>query len=153
MDQHKDKKDDQQRIVAALRIENRVIQGLELVGRARLGIRNAYVSFSLIYRPTDNRRDSVRLGRIDWRPLTPHCNDHSNTPPELIGDVFGSHHHEFDLNWAAKNNAPLKSLPIAREISPDYQSFTELLDGVADLFRIGNVASKVRSPWPEDLFG
>jgi hypothetical protein len=152
VDQHKDSKDDQVRFVAALRIDNRVFQGLELVGRARVGVRNAYVSFSLIYRPTDNRRDSVRLGRIDWRPLTTHSNDHSNTPPELIGDIDGTHHHAFHLNWSVKNAAPLKALPIAEEISPDYQTFKELLDGVAHLFRIGDAASKVPSPWPEDLF-
>ncbi|AMU95076.1 hypothetical protein AOA14_10715 [Sphingopyxis terrae subsp. terrae NBRC 15098] len=153
VDQHKDSKDDQVRIVAALRIGSRVFQGLELVGRARLGIRNAYVSFSLLYRPTDNRRDTVRLGRIDWKPLTPHSNDHPNTPLALVGDVFGSHHHAFHLNWSVKNNAPLKALPIVEEICPDYQSYKELLDGVADLFRIGNAASLLPSPWPEDLFG
>lgn len=151
-DQHKDPKDDQQRIVAALQIGESVFQGLELVGRVRLGVRNAYVSFSLIYLPTDNRRDAVRLGRIDWRPLTPHENIHPNTPADLIGEVVGSHHHRFELNWSDRLNAPLKSLPIAEEISPDYQSYNELLDGVGDLFRISNAAS-LPSPWPEDLFG
>ncbi len=151
--QHKGSNDDQQRLVASLRVGGRVLQGLELVGRARLGIRNAYVSFSLIYLSTDNRRDSVRLGRIDWRPLTAHFNDHPNTPTALVGDVFGSHHHAFDLNWSSKNSAPLKALPIAEEISPDYQSYTELLDGVAVLFRIENATSLLPSPWPEDLFG
>jgi hypothetical protein len=152
VDTHKDGKDDQKRLVASLRVGGRVFQGLELVGRARLGIRNAYTSFSLIYLPTDNRRDAVRLCRVDWRPLTPHVNDHPNTPPELIGDIEGSHHHAFALNWAPKNNAPLKALPIAEEISPDYQSYAELLDGVAELFRIAN-APTLPSPWPEDLFG
>ena len=81
-----------------------------------------------------------------------HSNDHPNTPKELIGDIDGTHHHAFRLNWSAKNGAPLKALPIAEEISPDYQSFTELLDGVADLFRIAN-AGDLPSPWPVDLFG
>lgn len=149
----KDRKSDQRRLVASLRIGGRVFQGLELVGRARLEIRNAYTSFSLIYLPSDNRRDAVRLCRIDWRPLTRHSNDHPSTPPELIGDVDGTHHHAFDLNWSQKNGAPLKALPIAQQIMPDYQSYTELLDGVSDLFRIGNTGSVLPSPWPEDLFG
>lgn len=152
VDKHRDPKDDQKRLVASLRVGGRVFQGLELVGRARLGIRNAYTSFSLIYLPTNNRRDAVRLCRIDWRPLTPHANDHPNTPPELIGDIDGAHHHAFALNWAEKNGAPLKALPIAEEITPDYQTFKELLDGVGDLFKIANAAS-LPPPWSEDLFG
>lgn len=147
----KDTKSDQLRLVASLRMGGRVFQGLELIGRVRLGIRNAYASFTLIYLPTDNRREAIRLCRIDWRPLTAHSNDHPNTPPELIGDIAGSHHHAFGLNWSQMNGAPLKALPIAEEITPDYQSFTELLDGLSDLFRITNAAS-LPSPWPEDLF-
>lgn len=151
VDKHKDAKDDQKRLVASLRMGGRVFQGLELVGRARLGLQNRYTSFSLIYLPTDNRRDAVRLCRIDWRPLTPHVNIHPNTPPGLIGDIDGTHHHAFHLNWSEKSNAPLKALPIAEEITPDYQSYKELLDGVAGLFRIAN-APALPSPWPEDLF-
>jgi len=151
VDQHKNSKDDQMRLVASLSVNGRVLQGLELVGRARLGIRNAYASFSLIYLPTDSRRDAVRLCRVDWRPLTPHVNDHPNTPPHLIGDIESTHHHSFTLNWAEKSGAPLKALPIAEEITPDYQTFKELLDGVSKLFRICNTAI-LPSPWPKDLF-
>lgn len=139
------------KLVASLRIGSRVMQGLELIGQANATIRNCDVSFVLIYLPSDNRREAVRFCRIDWRPLTPHSNDHPNTPPELIGDIPGSHHHAFRLNWSAKNGAPLKALPIAEEITPDYQSFKQLLDGVAHSFRIANAAS-LPSPWPEDLF-
>ena len=151
VEQPKNPKDDQMRLVASLMVNGRVLQGLELVGRVRLGIRNAYASFSLIYLPTDSRRDAVRLCRVDWRPLTPHVNDHPNTPADLIGDVEGTHHHSFSLNWAAKSGVPLKALPIAEGINPDYQTFIELLDGVGDLFRIPNAAI-LPSPWPEDLF-
>lgn len=150
--QPKDSKDDKRRLVASLRMGGRVFQGLELVGRARLSLRNKYVSFSLIYLPSDNRREAIRLCRLDWRPLTAHSNVHPNTPPELIGDIDGTHHHAFHLNWSMKNSAPLKALPIAEEISPDYQTFKELLDGVGDLFRIANAGSALPSPWPEDLF-
>lgn len=149
----KNSKTDDLRLVASLRLDGRVFQGLELIGRAQAGIRNAYTSFTLIYLPTDNRRDAVRLCRVDWRPLTLHANDHPNTSPDLVGDVEGTHHHPFDLNWSSKNGAPLKALPIAEAITPDFQSFTELLDGVGKLFRISNAGSALPSPWPEDLFG
>lgn len=152
-DKHKgSKRSEEQTLVASLRIGARALQGLELVGRARLDLRNRYVTFTLIYLPTNNRRDAVQLCRLDWRPLTVHANDHPNTPLELIGDIRGSHHHPFDLNLTKKEGIPIKSLPIAVEISPDYQSYTELLDGVADLFRIAN-ACDLPSPWPQDLFG
>lgn len=115
-------------------------------------IRNAYVSFTLAYFPTNNRRESVRLCRVDWRPLTIHTNDHPNTPLELLGDVPGTHHHTFKLNRST-TGAPLKALPIAEPIEPDYASFKELVDGVGAMFRITNAGSALSSPWPEDLFG
>ncbi|WP_395393113.1 hypothetical protein WBP07_18100 [Novosphingobium sp. BL-8A] len=139
-------------LVASLMLEGRVLQGLELVGRTHLDPREADVSFSLIYLPTDSRRDAVQLARIDWRPKTPHGNDHPRTPAELLGDIEGSHHHSFPLNWSSSAGKPLRNLPIAEEIIPDYQSVEELLDGVGKLFRISGAGSSLPRPWPKDLF-
>lgn len=142
------------RLVAPLLVEGRVLRGLELIGRAQIGIRNADLSFTMIYIPTDNRRDAIQLARIDWRPKAPHSNDHPSAPPHLAGlDIFGTHHHPFDLNWSTRNGQPLRSLPTAEEIVPDYQSFKELVDGVGKFFRIQNAGSALKSPWPQDLFG
>lgn len=150
--EEKNPKTGDQKLVASLRVGGRAFQGLELIGRCQLGIRNAYVSFTLAYFPTNNRRESVRLCRVDWRPLTIHTNDHPNTPLELLGDVPGTHHHTFKLNRST-TGAPLKALPIAEPIEPDYASFKELVDGVGAMFRITNAGSALSSPWPEDLFG
>lgn len=139
------------KLVASFRVGRRAIQGLELIGRSSTRFRNSYTSFTLTYFPTNNRRESIRLCRIDWRPLTVHENDHANTPPDLIGSVAGSHHHSLALN-ASATGLPLKSLPIAAPILPDYATYKELVDGVGALFRISNAGSAIPSPWPEDLF-
>lgn len=144
--------DKRTKLVAPLLLNGRVLRGLELIGRASIEVRNADLSFQLIYLPTNNRRDAVQMARVDWRPKTPHGNDHPRTPAHLLGDITGTHHHSFELNWSETNGAPLKWLPIAEEISPDFQSFAELIDGVGQLFRISNIGTTLRSPWPEDLF-
>ncbi|WP_346031637.1 hypothetical protein [Erythrobacter westpacificensis] len=145
--------DARQRLIAPLRFDGRILQGLELVGRAHANLRNRDVSFRIIYIPADNRRDAIQMAGIDWRPKTPHGNEHPNSPADLLGVVMdGDHHHSFDLNWLPKSGRPLKSLPIAEPINPEFQSFTELIDGVGRLFRISNAGSAITSPWPQDLF-
>lgn len=144
--------DQKVKVIAALSLRGRVFRGLELIGRASLTLRNADLSFTLVYHPTDNRRDAFQLARIDWRPKVNHSNDHPKTPLALLGDVDGSHHHSFDLNWAEKKGAPLKWLPVAEPIVPDFPSVSELIDGVGKLFRIANAGTALSSPWPRDLF-
>jgi hypothetical protein len=91
------------RLVAPLMVNGRVMRGLELIGRAHASIRNADLSYSVIYIPSNNRRDAIRIARIDWRPKTPHMNDHPKAPPHLAGlDIDGTHHHSFDLNWSVR---------------------------------------------------
>lgn len=141
------------KLTGALIINERVFRGLELIGRANLGVRNADMSFSLVYLPTDNRRDAVPLARLDWRPKTPHTNDHPNSPTELLGqEILGTHHHSFDLNWSHSSGRPLKWLPIAEAITTDFQSVAEFIDAVGKFFRISNAGSALGSPWPQDLF-
>lgn len=145
--------DKRMRLVAPLSLKGRVLRGLELVGRAHLDVINADSTFSIIYLPTDNRRDAVIMARLDWRPKAPHENDHPKCPVELQGlRIMGSHHHSFDLNFPASNSEPLKAMPIAEPIVKDYQRFKELVDAVGALFRISNAGSTLSSPWPQDMF-
>ncbi|MDD2878171.1 MAG: hypothetical protein PHT60_09130 [Acidiphilium sp.] len=141
------------KLVAPLMIDHRVLRGLELIGRAAIELRNVDVSFTLVYHPTDNRRDAIQIARIDWRPKTPHANDHPRTPSHLMGEIVGTHHHSFALNWSDCAGGPLKWLPIAEEIVPDFQSFRNLVDGMGVFFRIPNAGFAIESPWPKDLFG
>lgn len=145
--------DARMRFVAPLQFEGRVLQGLELVGRANATLRNSDVSFRMLYIPTDSRRDAIQMAGVDWRPKTPHGNDHPRCPAHLIGiDCDSDHHHGFDLNWSQAAGKPLKSLPIAEPIVPEFQTFRELVEGLGSFFRISNAGSAIPSPWPEDLF-
>lgn len=145
--------DQKTKLIAALMVEGRVFRGLELIGRASQNFRNANMSFSLVYLPTDNRRDAVQMARVDWRPLTPHTNDHPSSPPHLLGlEIDNTHHHSFDLNWSTGTGKPLKWLPIAEPIEPDFANVAQFIDGVGRFFRIGDPGSALTSPWPTDLF-
>lgn len=145
--------DQRQTLVAPLILAGRVMRGLELLGRASAALRNRDVSFILVYLPGDNRREAIQLARVDWRPKTAHSNDNPRTPPALLGlEMDGTHHHSFSLNWSQSNGAPLKWLPIAEPIEPDYERFAELVDGVGKLFRIANAGTALNSPWPRDLY-
>lgn len=144
--------DAKMKLVASLMVEGRILQGLELVGRAHADLRNKDSSFTLVYFPTDNRRDAVQMARVDWRPKTPHTNEHKNTPPELLGvECPSDHHHPFDRNWSKGTGRPLKALPIAEPIWPEYDTFEDFVDGVGRFFRITNIRKGVVSPWPKDL--
>jgi len=140
------------RITAALDVDQRTVRGLELVGRAKIDRPKGNISFSLLYHPSGNRRDAIKLARVDWRPVTPHTNTHPAAPAHLkMAVIAGSQHHSFDLNWASKEGRPLKWLPVAEPITPDYQGFTELLDGVGKFFRISNISSLPEPKWTQEL--
>lgn len=139
-------------LTVALDAEERTIRGLELSGRAKVNSPDANISFSLVYHPTVNRRDAVRLARVDWRPPTPHVNTEKAAPPELyLLEIEGSHHHSFELNWRPREGRPLKWLPVAEPILPDFQGFSDLLDGVGKLFRISNIGSIPEPEWAVEL--
>jgi len=145
--------DRQVNLTAALDIGERTIQGLELVGRANINSPARNVSFSLVYHPTGNRRDAIRLARVDWRPVLPHTNLHPRSPPHLyLLDIPGTQHHAFELNWLERESRPLKWLPVAEPIIPDFQSFSALLDGVGIFFRISNIRSVPEPNWAQELF-
>lgn len=141
------------RFVAPLLFKGRVMQGLELVGRAHVDLPHRDLSLTLIYMPTSNRRGAIQMARVDWRPKVSHANDHPRCPPHLLGvDLDGDHHHSFELNWSTGAGRLLMNLPIAEPINPQFQSFEELVDGVGALFKIENAATSIPSPWPPDLF-
>lgn len=141
------------RVAVALDVGEATLQGLELIGRAKLDSPRADISFSLTYFPTSNRRDAVSLARLDWRPYTSHTNNDEHSPPELfMVEIFGTHYHSFELNWLSAHGRPLKWLPVAEPISPDFQDFTELLDGIGKIFRINDISTIPEPRWTQDLF-
>jgi hypothetical protein len=124
------------RLSASLEIEENTLQGFFLKGRARADSPTKDVSFTLTYLAPGTKRDGVTLDRIDWLPKTPHENLDERSPDHLfLMEIDGTHRHSFDLNWRPKNGVPLKWMPIAKPIIPDYQSFAGLVVGVGNVKR------------------
>lgn len=141
------------RFSAALEVEESTLQGVFLKGRARANSPDADISFTLTYLTPGTKRDGVTLDRLDWRPLTIHENTDDRAPPELyMMDIDGTHRHSFDLNWRSKAGRPLKWMPVAEPITPDFQDFRGLLLGVQNLFRISNIDLIPEPKWDRDLF-
>lgn len=141
------------RLAASLDVGEATLQGLELIGRARIDSPQSDISFSLTYFPTSSRRDAVSLARLDWRPRTSHTNNDEHSPPALfMVEISGTHHHSFELNWLSAHGRPLKWLPVAEPINPDFQGFIDLLDGVGKIFRINDIGVIPEPSWAQDLF-
>lgn len=67
-------------------------------------------------------------------------------------EISGTHHHSFELNWLSAHGRPLKWLPVAEPINPDFQGFIDLLDGVGKIFRINDIGVISEPSWAQDLF-
>ena len=141
------------KLSAPIEVEESTLQGFFLKGRARIDTPDADISFTMTYLPPGTKRDGVTLDRIDWRPKTPHENTDDNAPDHLyLLEIDGTHRHSFELNWRPKIGTPLKWMPVAEPIVPDYQSFAEILEGVQNLFRISNIELIPEPDWDIGLF-
>ena len=140
------------KLSAALEIGESTIQGLFLKVRARVDTPTKDVSFTLTYLTPGTKRDGVTLDRVDWLPKTPHENTDERSPPHVfMVTIDGTHRHSFDLNWRPAKGGPLKWLPIAEPIVPEYQSFTQLRNEVGNLFRISNIDLIPEPIWDRGL--
>jgi len=140
------------KLSAALEVGERTLQGFYLKGRARANSPSSDISFTLTYIAPGTKRDGANLDRVDWLPKTPHENTDERSPPELyLIEIDGTHRHSFDLNWRPKKGGPLKWLPIAEPIVPDFQDFAALLAGVGILFRISNIDLIPEPNWDRSL--
>src|SRR5262249_54217636 len=90
--------------------------------------------------------------RMDWRPLHDHPNK-GRAPPELrLLHVRGTHHHEFNVNWAyAPGQVRRGNLLIAVPITDEPQTFEELLAFLGEELTIGNIGLVPRPPWQAGL--
>lgn len=141
------------KLSAAIEVEESTLQGFFLKARARIDAPNEDISLTLTYLAPGTKRDGVTLDRIDWRPKTPHENTDDRAPTHLrLLEIDASHRHSFDLNWRPKNGSPLKWMPIAEPIVPDYQDFAELMLGVGNLFKISNIDLIPEPIWDKGLF-
>lgn len=141
------------KLSAAIEVGESTLQGFFLKARAKADSSNRDISFSMTYLAPGTKRDGVNLDRVDWRPITPHENTDDRAPSHLyLLEITGTHRHSFDLNWRPSSGSPLKWLPIAEPISPDYQSFEALRDAIGILFRISNIDLISAPDWDRSLF-
>ena len=139
-------------LVSPLDINGVTIEGLKFRGTARRDRPDEQVTFQLEYFPTNGKYKGGPFSRIDWNPMRPHTN-------KMIGPVehqnilqFGSHNHEFRLNWE-HNERHVRGgvLPISTPISPDF-NYNEIVAFVGKEFRISNIHWLPIPEWSETLF-
>lgn len=98
-------------------------------------------------------RGRIPLIRLDWRPISPvHKNPNKGPIEHRRKVVFGTHRHPFEANWIENEQRMLMgNLPVAIEISPDIQSFSDFLDYAKILFRINNIDQIPGPEWSPKL--
>lgn len=132
------------------------IEGALLRARAKSDLRQQAVMIQLEYQQK-GRSDSA-VYRVDWKPLHNHTNDRRGPYVDLHGRIIlGSHVHAFDYNWLTDQGRLLNSnLPIAAEMLPEPQSYSELLKVASASFNVSNMdVVSMPEPWERreaDLF-
>jgi hypothetical protein len=137
----------------SLEIDGVTIPGLELRGGACQSLPDRAARFQLQYQPP--RGPCTHLTRAEWRPMSVHTNK-AVGPPELqMMRISETHIHEFEHNWLAEEGRMrVGSLPVARPVRPDLQSFEDFLVFVGKEFRISEIEKVERPSWREPgLFG
>jgi len=140
-------------LTASLEVDGATIPGLELRGGARQSLPDRAVRMQIQLQPP--RGPCIPLARAEWRPTSVHTNK-AVGPLELqMLRISETHIHDFDLNWLPEHGRMREgSLPVARPIRPDLQSFEDFLVFVGQAFRISNMQKIERPSWQEPgLFG
>jgi hypothetical protein len=122
---------------------------MQFRGQARKSLADKAVTFQLEF-----HRAQIIGGpicRIEWRPLSAHSNL-GKGPEEWRHKLQkGTHHHDFELNWAESPDGVQRGhLPIAIPIT-DPPDFTSLLEVVGKEFRIEGLGLVAAPPWEPTL--
>ncbi|MFC0633566.1 hypothetical protein [Brevundimonas balnearis] len=136
---------------AEISIGDATVEGLVLHARTLATEPGRDVSFVLEHGPAG--QSSVRIDRIDWKPLTPHANKGVGRP-EIRWDIYpGSHRHPYYENLKADGELRTGNLPVAVDIEESLPTFESLVAFVAKIYRIEGLEFLQPPPWSEDLFG
>jgi len=134
------------RLSCPLDIDGITVAGLEFCAYATRQFHNEGVRLQLQYLPPKGR--SYPFCRIDWKPFHEHCNNGRGPADLKLLRMTGSHIHSFELNFIPETDTLRQhNLPIAEPLTPDANSFEDLLDFTAKLFRIGNMDWVSSPPW------
>lgn len=138
-----------------LDIDGATEEGFFLTGRASLTIRDADVSFCLVWQDAILR--PVNFERIDWRPRTPHSNGaDAPSPLKLMLIPAGiSQRHPLAENAALRCgivSAMLDdNLPVAAALDPEPSDWDSLLRQAGAIWSVDNMGSIPLPPWEEEL--
>lgn len=137
--------------VTPLDVQGVTVEGLQLRANALREIPERNVVFQLELHQSGHR--AIALSRICWNPLTAH-NNKKKGPKEFRNKlIFGSHSHEFDLNFLADQGTMRSgNLKVALPLSNEPADYHEILESVGKTFRINNIELVGRPPWQERLF-
>ena len=136
---------------APLMIGGAVVEGLTLHARCIASEPGHDVSFVLEQALAG--QSSVRIDRIDWKPIHEH-NNKGIGPEELrFITIKDSHRHNYHENLTKAGILRLHNLPIARPLDIILPSFQSLVDFVAETYNIEDLKFLTPPPWTDDLFG
>jgi hypothetical protein len=129
------------------------VQGLELRAGAAQSLPDRAVRFQLQYYPA--KSECLLLGRIEWRPLSPHTNPANCAEQLKLLRITGSHIHGYEMNWLEEmGRLRTGNLPVAEPLKDDPTNFEALLEVVGREFRITGLEKIERPPWRmANLFG
>lgn len=136
---------------AQLTIGGATVEGLNIHARCIASEPGREVTF--ILERAVAGKGSVRIDRIDWKPLHNHCNKGVG-PEELQYVVINeTHRHNFYENLTSTGELRLNNLPVARPVGKDLPTFQSLVDFMGETYRIEDLKFLTPPPWTDDLFG
>lgn len=136
----------------SLAIDGATVEGLMLRGGCYEHILGGAITLQLEV-ALGGQRTRVPVARIDWRPANPgHKNPRTGPAPHAGRFIGSSHFHPFELNWVEQESwMRAGNLPFAVEISPDPETFREILDFAGSALRIKDMDQIGAPKWPARL--
>jgi hypothetical protein len=140
-------------IVSPLLIGGEAPMGLRLRCKALKQFPNEAVTIQLEI--AQGRARHSAIWRIEWRPLRPHTNPYKGAAKELHGmRIAGSHEHCLPDNHVPDTDRILsEGIRLARPITPDPQTFEDLLAYAKGCLKISDLEAIPPPDWQMDIFG
>jgi hypothetical protein len=136
---------------APLIIGGAVVEGFTLHARCLASEAGRDVSFTLDRSVTG--QPSVRIDRVDWRPIHRHNNNGIGPDHLRFKIIEESHRHNYYENLTSDGKMRSGNLPVAIPIEEKLETFQSLVDFVAEIYKIEDLKLLMPPPWSEDLFG
>ncbi len=132
--------------VTPLDIDGVTVQGLEFCAYAMVEFPEEEVVFQLQYQPPKIK--SFPFCRIEWKPLSDHCNNGKGHPDVKFLKFRATHIHPFEMNYDASNGKMrYHNIDIGIPCEKGTETWKELLALAQKEFRISNMDWVPLPPW------